>query len=94
VKLRASWADDFAHFNSPRQQSICYQRAVAAPGNGFGAHDRGLLRFREVNQIVPRFAEIGCLHVIGEAAEAGLRHPVLSESGRARRKPPSPGMYR
>ena len=47
VRLCANGACDFPHFNSPRQQRIRYQRAVAAPGNGFSAHNRTPLRLRK-----------------------------------------------
>src|ERR1035437_10781092 len=65
-------ACDFPHFNSQRQQRICDQGAMTAPGNGFGAHNCDLLRLRQFYQIVQILPELRRLHVIREAPETGV----------------------
>lgn len=72
MRSRMKSACDFARFNPSSQQRICNQRAMTAPGNGFGAHDRNPLRFRKLYQIVQIFPELGRLHVIGVATETGI----------------------
>jgi hypothetical protein len=72
MKFRAIDACDFSHFNTSGQQRIRDQGTMTAPGHGFRAHNRRLLpprKFYEIGQILP---ELGCLHIVGEAAEAGV----------------------
>ena len=45
---------------------------MTAPGNSFGAHDCNPLRPGKGYQILQIFPELRRLHVIGEAAEAGV----------------------
>jgi len=72
VKPRASGACDFSHFNASCQQRICNQRTMAAPGNGFGAHNCNPLALGKFDQIVQIFSELRRLHVIGKATETGV----------------------
>jgi hypothetical protein len=78
VKPRASGACDFPHFNTSCQQRICNQGAMAAPGNGFGAHDCNPLPLRKLDQIVHMFSELRRLHVIGKSTETGVVPTVVN----------------
>ncbi len=50
-------------------QRIGDERTVAAPGHGFGAHDRGLSLAGRLHQLEQPFLEIRCLHIIREPPE-------------------------
>jgi hypothetical protein len=45
---------------------------MAAPGHGFGAHDGGSSLLGPMNELIKGFLEFWCLHVVCEAAEAGI----------------------
>ena len=64
--------EDMVDGNSLRNHCIGDQRAMAAPGNGFGAHDCGRLEGRECEKIVERISELPGFHVVGVRAEAGI----------------------
>ncbi len=53
-------------------ERIRYQRAVAAPGNGFGAHDGRCFFGGDLYECVDRRREFRRLHVICKSAEAGI----------------------
>jgi hypothetical protein len=45
---------------------------MAAPRHGFGAHDDGSSLLGPMNKLVQGFLKFWRLHVVGEAAEAGI----------------------
>jgi len=70
VGLGFTRADDVGGDEAADEERVGDKGAVAAPGNGFGAHDdRGFLRC-EVDQLGEGSGEFGSLHVIGETAKA------------------------
>ena len=92
VQPGAGSACDFPHFNSAGQQRVRYQGAMTTPGNGFSTHNCDPFRLRKFYQIVQVVPELGRLHVIGEAPEAGVmpadveripaRMPEAAQSGK------------
>ena len=72
VNLRAIGISDFPHFNTSRQQRICDQGAMTAPGNSFCTHNCRRLQLRKFYQIIQMLLELRRLHVVGEAAETGV----------------------
>jgi len=64
-------------FDAARGQGIRDQRAMAAPGNGLGAHDRDLLLIRGVDQLRQARFELGRLHVVGETAKGRVMPPGI-----------------
>ena len=60
---------DVDHFPAAGEHGIRDQRAMASPGDGFGAHDRGWLFFRDRFETLDGCGEFRCLHVVGIAAE-------------------------
>jgi hypothetical protein len=85
VALAMSSADT-AH-----EERVGDERAVAAPGHGFGAHQGDALLLGQLDDFLDCLCESRRLHVIGVAAKGGVRQPAFGESGRARRRPPSAG---
>lgn len=62
-------AQNFTDFNSPRHQSVGDERAVTAPRDGLGAHDRQRFLARRFDQVYEILSEFIGLHVIGKASE-------------------------
>jgi hypothetical protein len=59
-------------WNSARDDRIGNQRTMAAPGNRFGAHDRGGLEISQTQKVIERLLKLTRLHVVGVCAEAGV----------------------
>ena len=72
VQSCATGACDFSHFNTFCQQRVCDQGAMTAPWNGFCAHNCSPLLLRKLYQNIQVFPELRCLHIVGEATEAGV----------------------
>jgi hypothetical protein len=72
VGLAARGAEDVFDGDAPDGESVGDERAVAAPGEGFGAHERAGLFGGEMKGAGEGGYEIGSLHVVGVAAEAGV----------------------
>src|SRR5581483_8347536 len=67
---RGSRAGDVTNLTASALERIRDERAVAPPGHGLGAHDRGAPPPGELNEFVDRGRELWRLHVVGIAAEA------------------------
>ena len=65
-------ADDFENANAAHDEGVGDQRAMAAPGNGFGAHQRGGSFRGEFDGALKPGFKFRRLHVIGIAAKAGV----------------------
>lgn len=76
MRAGLAWADDICNQQAAHQKRIAHQRAVAAPGNGLGAHDRAGLLASQLDQPVNALGKGLSLHVIGIVAE-GLHPPAL-----------------
>jgi len=64
---------DVSDLDALRFQVIGNERAVAAPPDGFGAHDRSWSRFGSKIEKAPNpFIEVVCFHVIGVTAKGGV----------------------
>src|SRR5690606_17398638 len=61
---------DLDHRDLPHVQRVGHQRAMTAPWNGLGAHDRGAGVAADLHQVVDRVVERVGLHVVGVAAKA------------------------
>ena len=72
VGVPASCADDVLGWNSSGDQRIGNQRAMAAPGNSFRAHQRDPLFFRKLDEVFQTLPKFWRLHVVGIAAERGV----------------------
>jgi hypothetical protein len=60
---------NFDHRNAPHDECIRYQRAVAAPRHGFGAHDSGAFLLAESDEPLQAARKFVGLHIIGVAAK-------------------------
>jgi hypothetical protein len=72
VRSRAHAAGNFAHGDSPSQESVRNQRSVAAPRECLCAHQNNALSFGEIDTTPQAVLELLGLHVIGVATEAGV----------------------
>ena len=72
MRLGSRGAGDFEDGDAPRDQCVGDQRAVTAPGDGFGAHDRGGAAARFFYKDGQAFFELGRFHVVGVAAEGQI----------------------
>jgi hypothetical protein len=69
VNVSASLTDDVFGWNSARDQRIRNQGAMAAPGNGFRAHQRDPFFPRKLNEAFETLVEFRALYMIRESAE-------------------------
>src|SRR6185312_3347289 len=72
VATRGGGAGDLLGVDAADQERVGDERAVAAPGNGFGAHDGGAALAGEGDEVVEGLLEFRGLHVVGIAAKAGI----------------------
>lgn len=69
---RMCFADDLFDLDSPNQERVTDQGAMAAPWNSLSAHDCRTPLLCQLNQFVQRIFKIRSLHVVGIAAKAGI----------------------
>jgi hypothetical protein len=69
VLLGFGRADDFENANAANEERVRDEGAMAAPRNGFGAHERGRVLGGEIDGVGEGGSEIGRLHVVGVAPE-------------------------
>ena len=72
MRLSACGAENVLDIHAAGEERVGDQRAVATPGNGFGAHDGGGLLGGDFYERFDSGGEFGSLHVIGKSAEAGI----------------------
>jgi len=72
VRSRTHAAGDFAHGDSTNQESIRNQRSVTAPRHRLRAHQNNTLSSRKLQATAQVLTELGSLHVVGVAPEAGV----------------------
>lgn len=72
MRLSAGCAEDVLDAYASRDECICDQRAMATPGNCFGAHDRRCFFGGDFDECVDRRCEFRRLHVICKSPEAGI----------------------
>jgi len=69
---------DMADVDAADQEGVRNQRAVTAPLDGFGAHDRCGLLLSRLDELFQRLLEFNGLHVIGVAAEGGVAPALVA----------------
>src|ERR1035438_4535687 len=67
MNLAASWTHDVLCANSPNQQRIGNERAMATPRHRFGTHDCDPFLLGQPNQFFEVLRKLGRLHEIGRA---------------------------
>lgn len=72
VKIGARGSHDVFHGVAADGEHVGDERAMAAPGNGFGAHDGAGLCPGKAFEAGERGGEFGSLHVVGETAKTGI----------------------
>ncbi|MET3139271.1 acyl-CoA synthetase (AMP-forming)/AMP-acid ligase II [Undibacterium sp. GrIS 1.2] len=85
MRLQAVRTDDLACGDSVHEQGVGDQRAVAAPGYRFGAHQRDAVISGELDDTREVRGEIGRLHVVGITTK---RRVALGGVGRVRCRRP------
>src|SRR5438128_1582763 len=71
VRRRLAGAGHVRHRDTARHERVRDELPVAAPRDGFRAEDGGGTRRGEREEALEAGAELGALHVVGIAAEAG-----------------------
>jgi len=69
---RARQTHDFFHAQTSDQECISYQRAMAPPRHGFSTHYRSPSFLGDLDELIEGLLKFWRLHVVGEAAEAGI----------------------
>src|SRR6185369_17116325 len=69
VRRSPRLADDFLDRDTMGDQRIGDQRAMTAPRDGFGTHQRDALAFGQFDDLGEMLVECRCLHVVGVAAK-------------------------
>lgn len=64
--------EDVADLPALEDQGVGDEGAMAAPGDGFGAHDGGGSRAGDLREGVEAFGELRGCHVVGVSAEGGV----------------------
>ena len=64
---RMGFIHDVLYLETPHQQRIRDERAMAPPGHRLGAHQAYLLLPGHVNQHLQILLELGCLHIVGKS---------------------------
>ena len=72
VRTARGFAKDVFDGNAASGECVGHERAVAAPGDSFGAHKGARLFGSERDGTVERGREFFGLHVVGIATEAGV----------------------
>ena len=72
MNLATSQTHDIFGRNSAHGKRVADQRTMTAPGHRFGAHNGNAILFREPDQLLEVFLELGGLHVIGIATKRGI----------------------
>jgi len=72
VKIGARGSHDVLDGMAAHRERVSDKGTMAAPGDGFGAHDGAELRVRQFFEASESCSEFGGLHVIGEASKAGI----------------------
>ena len=72
VKIGARGSHDVIDGVAANSQRVGDERTMTAPGNGFGAHDGAEPCFRELCEPTEGGGKFRSLHVVGEAAKAGM----------------------
>lgn len=65
-------AQDVLNLNTAHNQGIGNQKAVAAPGNSFGAHHGHPPNLGQLQQRLQAVGKIGGLHIVGKTLERGV----------------------
>ena len=85
-------AGDFAHRDPSDDQGVCDERAMAAPRNGLGAHQRDMRVVREIDTPIQISSERRGLHESAYPGSPYFATHFFDEFRRGRRNPPKPGI--
>jgi len=72
MNLGAFPADDVLRRNAAHEESIRNERTMAAPRDGFRAHDRSPFLFAKRDEPSQPLVKFRSLHVVGEASERSV----------------------
>jgi hypothetical protein len=72
VKIGAGGSHDVIHDMAANGEGVRNERAMAAPGDSFGAHDGAEFGTGQLFEARESAGELGSLHVVGETAKTGV----------------------